>query len=82
MVAIAALAVFCVVQDRVTADGVRRYVTAQRAAAAGQRPPVTIDEVMRPAVRNSFERALWSSGGVAAAGLAVVALTEWRRRRG
>jgi hypothetical protein len=72
----AALAVFCVVQDRVTAAGARQYVAQQRAAWAGQRRPVTIDEVVGPAVERSVRQAaLWSGlilvfGGVAAGTLA------------
>lgn len=60
---VAALAVFLVVQDRVTAAGARRYVALQRSALAGRTPPVTIDEVMQPAVDRSVRQgALW--GGV------------------
>ena len=71
---IAAIAVFLVVQDRVTADGAREYVTRQRAAAVGQTPAVTIDEVMVPAVSRSVRAgALWGSA-VLVAGLAVA----WR----
>lgn len=66
----AALAVFCIVQDRVTADGARRYVAEQKAAAAGQGRPVTIDEVMRPAIDRSVRVALGWSGAVAAVGAA------------
>jgi hypothetical protein len=75
LTAAAAVAVFCIVQDRVTAEGARRYVALQRAALAGRGPAVTIDEVMRPAVDRSVRLALVSSGAVAvlgaAAGLAV-----------
>ena len=54
--------VFCIVQDRVTAAGARQYVERQRAAAAGQQAAVTIDEIMRPAVRRSVAQALmWSA---------------------
>jgi len=68
----AAIAVFLVVQDRVTADGAREYVARQR--AAGQTPVVTIDEVMVPAVSRSVRAgALWGAV-VLAAGLAVA----WR----
>ena len=75
-VAAAAIVVFCVVQDRITADGVYRYVTAQRAAMAGERPPTTIDAVMRPAVRRSVEQgALWA-GATAVGGLAVVVIVR------
>ena len=60
---IAAIVVFAVVQDRVTVAGVGEYVSASRDAAAGRRPPVTIDEIMKPAVARAFQQgALW--GGV------------------
>ena len=70
----AAIAVFLVIQDRVTAGGARDYVERQRAAAAGQTPMVTIDEVMVPAVSRSVRAgALWGSV-VLIAGLVVA----WR----
>jgi hypothetical protein len=54
LVALAAAAVvFCIVQDRVTAAGVRQYVELQRAAIEGPGEPVILDDVMRPAVRRS-----------------------------
>ena len=66
---IAAIVVFAVVQDRVTVAGVGEYVSAYRDAAAGRRPPVTIDEIMKPAVRRAvWQGALWG-GAVVAAGL-------------
>ena len=65
----AALAVFCVVQDRVTAEGARRYVTLQTEALAGRRPPVTIDAVMQPAIARSVRLALLASGATALAGI-------------
>lgn len=80
----AAIAVFLVVQDRLTAAGARDYVTRQRAAAAGQAAPVTIDEVMRPAVARSVRVGLLWGGVVLAAGLAAAAAVrpiEGRRRR-
>jgi hypothetical protein len=72
---VAAVVVFCIVQDRVTASGARQYVAMQRAALAGQGQPVTLDGVMRPAVRQSVRQAaLWSGvvmigGIIAAAGI-------------
>lgn len=70
----AAIAVFLLVQDRVTAGGAREYVTRQRAAAVGQMPAVTIDEVMVPAVRRSVRAgALWGAA-VLVSGLVVA----WR----
>jgi hypothetical protein len=80
----AAIAVFLVVQDRLTAAGARDYVTRQRAAAVGQTPAVTIDEVMRPAVVRSVRVGLLWSGVVLAAGVATATavLQVERRRRG
>ena len=69
----AAMVVFLVVQDRITAAGARDYVARQRAAALGQAPAVTIDEVMRPAVRRSVRVGLLWGGLVLAAGLATAA---------
>jgi hypothetical protein len=65
----AALGTYCLVQDRVTAAGARRYVALQQDALAGRGPVVTIDEVMRPAVDRSVRLALYSSGAVAAVGV-------------
>jgi hypothetical protein len=66
----AALATFCIVQDRVTAEGARRYVALQEEALAGRGRLVTINEVMRPAVDRSVRLALLSSGAVAVIGVA------------
>src|SRR5690242_9806918 len=70
-----AFVVFCVVQDRVTAAGARRYVAQQRQAMAGHGRAVTIEEVMTPAVRSSVRQALLWSGLVIVVGgvLAVLA---------
>lgn len=73
-----ALAVFCVVQDRVTAAGARRYVALQRAALARGGPLVTIDAVMQPAIDESVRLGLIASGAVAAVGVAA-ALAVRRR---
>jgi hypothetical protein len=75
----AAIVVFCVVQDRVTAAGARQYVALQRGALAAGSPPVTIDEVMRPAVGRSVRQGfLW--GGLVM-GVGVVLASTRRRRR-
>ncbi|MBI2828655.1 MAG: hypothetical protein HYX77_05225 [Acidobacteria bacterium] len=77
---VAALAVFLVVQNRVTAAGARRYVTLQRSAIAPA-PRVTIDEVMRPAIDRSVRQgALWG-GAVLLAGLGTAAVVSSRHRR-
>jgi hypothetical protein len=76
----AALVVFLVVQDRITASGARAYVDYQRAVDASQTPRVTIDDVMRPAVRRSVRiGALWGVG-VLAAGLAAAAAVRQLER--
>ena len=76
----AAIVVFCVVQDRVTAEGARRYVAMQKDALAGRGPAVTIDGVMQPAVARSVRLALLSSGGVMALGAAANLLVRRRWR--
>jgi hypothetical protein len=68
----AAVVVFCIVQDRVTAAGARANVAHQRAALAGRAEPVTIDEVMRPTVARSVRQGLLWGGVVLIAGLAGV----------
>jgi hypothetical protein len=76
----AALAVFCVVQDRVTADGARRYVRLQREALAGRGAAVTIDEVMGPANERSARQGLLWGGVVLGAGLAIAVAARVSRR--
>lgn len=79
---IAALAVFLAVQDRVTARGARRYIDLQRSAIAGRTSPVTIDEIMRPAVDRSVSQGLlWGSVAlVTGLGTAVVVGKVSQRR--
>ena len=79
--AAAAAMTFAVVQDRVTAAGARRYVSLQREALARGDAPVTIDEVVRPAVRESVQQGLVWSSVVLAAGVTVAAFAG-RRPRG
>ena len=79
---VAALVVFCVVQDRVTAAGVREYVMAQRAAIARDAPPIPIDSVMRPAVHRSVVVGASSAGVVMVCGLSGAAAILMRQRRG
>ncbi len=64
--ALAAFAVFCVVQDRVT--------------AAGARHAVTIDEIMRPAVDQSVHDGLLWGSGVLVAGLGMAGAVARGRR--
>jgi len=78
---IAAIVVFAVVQDRVVVAGVGEYVSASRDAAAGRRAPVTIDEIMKPAVARSVrDGALWG-GAVLIAGLGGTRAARRRRSR-
>jgi hypothetical protein len=70
---VAAIVVFAAVQDRVTASGAREYVATQRAALAGRAAPVTIDQVVGPAVALSVRRGVLWSGAV----LAIGALGAW-----
>ena len=77
---VAALGVFAVVQDRLTARGVAEYVTLQKEALAGKRPLVTVDEVMQPAVTRAVRQgALWG-GVVLVAGFGVTLARRSRRR--
>jgi len=77
---LAALVVFCVVQDRVTAAGARRYVALQRAALAGQGPATSVEAVMGPAISRSVGHGLIWSSPFAVAGLGASFLA-WRTRR-
>jgi len=72
---IAAIVVFCGVQDRVTAAGARRYVALYRAGT-----PAAVDQVMQPAVRGSVERGLGWAGVVTVAGFGAAAGLQRRRR--
>ena len=78
---LAGVVVFCVVQDRVTAAGARQYVLLQRAALEGRGAPVTIDEVLEPAVRSSVRQGLLAGGLVAAVGLVGAGIAARRRPR-
>jgi len=78
---VAAGVVFCVVQDRVTAAGVRQYVALQRAAIAGGGPVVGLEDVMAPARRRSAQQGLAWGGATWAAGIASAAIIR-RSRRG
>ena len=69
--ALLALAAFCIVQDRVTAAGARRYVRLQAEALAGRGPLVTVDEIMQPAIASSVRWGLAAAGAVALAGAAL-----------
>jgi hypothetical protein len=66
------------VQDRVTAGGARQYVTLQRAAFSGRASPVTIDQVMGPAVDRSVRQGAAWGGGVLVVGLALAAISSRR----
>jgi hypothetical protein len=77
----AAAAAFCIVQDRVTAAGARRYVALQSEALAGRGAAVTVEEVMRPAIRRSVRLGLLAGGGVAGVGLTAAAVMRRAARR-
>ena len=79
LVVLAAIVTFCVVQDGETSAGVGRYITAQRAALAGQGPRVSVDEIMGPANRQAVREGMAWSGRVALAG--VIGLLIYRRVR-
>jgi hypothetical protein len=80
MTLVLALAVFCGVQDRVTAAGARRYVSLQRAARSSDAPAVSIDSVMRPAVARSVQQGLLWAGLTAAVGLGAAFMSMRRVR--
>jgi hypothetical protein len=75
---VAAFVVFCIVQDRVTAAGAVRYVTLHSDPGGST---ATIDEVMRPAVRESVREGLAWGGLVAIAGSAIAGVVARRNRR-
>ena len=77
--ALVALVVFAIVQDRVTAAGARRYVALQRDAIAGRGQPVTIDEIMRPAIRRSVRQGLLWSGVVVVGGVGIAGAVGRKR---
>ena len=68
---LAAVVAFCVVQDRVTAAGARRYVAAQRQALAAGTAPVGVDQIVRPAVRRSVQLGFVSAGVLCLIGFAL-----------
>jgi hypothetical protein len=72
-----ALVAFCIVQDRVTAAGARRYVALQKEALAGRGPRVTILEIMQPAIAASVRDGLLAAGSVMTLG----GVIAWRQRR-
>ena len=80
LVLLAAVITFCLVQDAATSAGVGRYISAQRAALAGQGPRVTLDEIMGPANRQAVREGMRWSGRVVLAGV-IVALVYRRVRR-
>jgi hypothetical protein len=78
--AIAAVVVFAIVQDRVTAAGARRYVMLQRDALSAGGQLVTLDQIMRPAVARSVREGVIWGGAVLVAGLSLAGMTSTRRR--
>ena len=74
---VAAFAVFCVVQDRVTASASTLYGEQALAAIARNEKVTPVDAIMRPAIRRSVWLGLASAGGVLVTGLgAAVALSR------
>lgn len=78
---VCAVMVFAVVQDRVTADGARRYAALQRRAIAGEGSAVTIDQVVQPAVERSVRQGLLWAGMVLAGGLGIAGMVARRLTR-
>jgi hypothetical protein len=76
----AAVVVFCIVQDRVTAAAARRYVQLHREAGGPASAP-RLDEVMVPAVRRSVRDGLLSGIAGGAVVLGAGALAARRRHR-
>ena len=77
---IAAFAVFCVVQDRVTAAGATRYGEQALAAIARNEPVTPVDDIMRPAIRRSVRLGLTSAGAVLLVGLGAATVVARSRR--
>jgi hypothetical protein len=75
----AAAIAFAYVQDRVTASGASEYVMRQHEAMAGRGASVTIDQVMRPAIRRSVEQGLAWAAAALAAGFGAAAVVGRRR---
>jgi hypothetical protein len=75
---VAATLVFAYVQDRVTASGAQRYVSLQHQAMSGQGAPITIDEIMRPAIAGSVRQGLLWAGGVLVLGCGVTGIARRR----
>jgi hypothetical protein len=78
---VAAVGVFCVVQDRVTAAGARQYVRMHREAAAAGGPEPSLGQMMDRAVRQSVWYGLVAGGATAGAGLGAGVLAGRRTRR-
>jgi hypothetical protein len=76
LAALAAVVVFCAVQERVVRAGVHEYVERQRAAAQGLASPADVGQVMAPWIRRSVRQAL-----AGAAPLLAVAVLLARGRR-
>ena len=81
LTAVAAVVVFAIVQDRITATGARRYVALQREALVGRGQLVTVDQVMRPAVARSVQQGVLWGGAVLVAGVSLARVVSVRQRR-
>lgn len=78
---IVAVVVFAIVQDRITADGARRYAALQRAALAGRGQLVTVDRIMRPAIARSVQQGLMWGAVVLVVGVCLAGVISTRQRR-
>lgn len=79
---VAALAAFCVVQDRITAAGATQFGQLAVAAIARHQPVTPVDAVMRPAIRRSVRLGLASAGAVLVVGLGAAAALARSASRG
>jgi hypothetical protein len=91
LVMLAALVVFCAVQERVMSAGVEQYVTLQRSAlatpdgtrssgnaAGGRATPIDLEKVMAPWIASSVRQGLaWGAVTLLLGG----SLAGWRSRR-
>jgi hypothetical protein len=75
-----AFAVWNVVFDRLVVVAGRQYVHSAVAADSGQRPPVLINDWMRPAIARAARLATVAGVAVLAGGVAAIGIVARRRR--
>ena len=78
---LAAFVAFCTAQDVTRLAGERRYVRLQREALVGRGPVVTVDGVMKPAVRQSVQQGLLYGVVTALVGLTLNVRSTRRKSR-